>query len=93
MALLAEKHDWKHESADEAMVVLAPVYWFLDRWQQKLGRLKIDWSDAAAHLIPGHVEVMDSGNRYLLPEDMEPLLEDMIVLAAGLDAVASGKGT
>lgn len=79
------------KSPEEAAVVLAPVYWFLDRWQQKLGRLKIDWCDAAVHLIPGHVEVMDSGNRYLLPEDMEPLLEDMMLLAAGLDAIASGR--
>ncbi|RKZ07291.1 hypothetical protein DRQ25_11910 [Candidatus Fermentibacteria bacterium] len=79
------------KSPEEAAVVLAPVYWFLGRWQQKLGRLKIDWCDAAVHLIPGHVEVMDSGNRYLLPQDMEPLLEDMIVLASGLDAIASGR--
>lgn len=79
------------KSLDEAMVVLAPIYWFLDRWQQKLGRFKIDWCDAAVHLIPGHVEVMDSGNRYLLPEDMEALLEDMIILTAGIDAIASGR--
>lgn len=79
------------KSFDEARVVLAPVYWFLDRWQPKLGRLKIGWSDASVHLSPGHIEVMDSGNRYLLPQDMEPLLEDMIVLAAGIDAIASGK--
>ncbi|MEN8208797.1 MAG: hypothetical protein ABFR50_06065, partial [Candidatus Fermentibacteria bacterium] len=79
------------KSPDEAAAVLAPVYWFLGRWEQKLGRLKIDWSNASVHLSPGHVEVMDSGNRYLLPEDMEPLLEDMIVLAAGIDAIASGR--
>ncbi len=79
------------KSLDEAMVVLAPIYWFLDRWQKKLGRFKIDWSDAAVHLIPGHVEVMDSGNKYLLAEDIEPLLEDMIVLAAGIDAIVSGR--
>ncbi len=79
------------KSADEAMVVLAPVYWFLNRWQKKLGRFKIDWSNAAVHLIPGHVEIMDSGNRYLLAEDLEPLLEDMVVLAAGIDAIASGR--
>ena len=79
------------KSPDEAMIVLAPVYWFLDRWQQKLGRLKIDWCDASVHLSPGHVEMMDSGNRYLLPEDIEPLLEDMILLAAGIDAIASGR--
>lgn len=79
------------KSADEARIALAPVYWFLDRWQQKLGRFKIDWCDAAVHLIPGHVEVMDSGNKYLLAEDLEPLLEDMVVLAAGIDAIASGR--
>ncbi|MCD4702148.1 MAG: hypothetical protein K8S24_09870 [Candidatus Aegiribacteria sp.] len=85
---LAEKIE---KSVDEAMVVLAPVYWFLDRWQQKLGRLKIDWSNVAVHLIPGHVEMVDTGNKYLLAEDIEPLLEDMIVLAAGIDAIAAGK--
>ena len=79
------------KSLDEAAIVLAPVYWFLDRWQQKLGRLKIDWCGASVHLSPGHVELMDSGNRYLLPEDMEPLLEDMIVLAAGIEAIVSGR--
>ena len=79
------------KSVDEAKVVLAPVYWFLDRWQQKLGRFKIDWCDAAVHLIPGHVEMLDSGNKYLLAEDIEPLLEDMVVLAAGIDAIASGR--
>lgn len=79
------------KSVDEAMLVLAPVYWFLDRWQQKLGRFRIDYSDAAVHLIPGHVEMMESGNRYLLAEDLEPLLEDMVVLAAGIDAIASGR--
>ena len=79
------------KSPDEAMIVLAPVYWFLERWQPKLGRLKIDWTEASVHLAPGHIEVMDSGNRYLLPQDMEPLLEDMILLAAGVDAIAAGR--
>jgi hypothetical protein len=78
-------------STDGASAVLAPVNWFLDRWAAKLGRMKIDWSDVGVHLIPGHVEVMDSGNKYLMPEDMEPLLEDMIVLAKGIDAIASGR--
>ena len=79
------------KSVDEAMLLLAPVYWFLDRWQKKLGRFKIDYSDAAVHLIPGHVELMESGNRYLLAEDLEPLLEDMIILAAGIEAISSGR--
>ncbi len=87
-AELAEKIE---ESIEDAKVVLAPVYWFMDRWQKKLGRLKIDWSNAAVHLTPGHVEIMDAGGKYLLAEDLEPLLEDMIVLAAASDAVASGR--
>ena len=77
-------------SVDEARIVLAPVYWFLDRWQQKLGRFKIDWSDAAVHLAPGHGKMSGNSNKYLLAEDLEPLLEDMIVLATGIDAIASG---
>ncbi len=43
------------------------------------------------HLIPGHVEIMDAGGKYLLAEDLESLLEDMTVLAAAIDAVASGR--
>ncbi|MCK5785083.1 MAG: hypothetical protein KAH54_00845 [Candidatus Sabulitectum sp.] len=85
---LAEKIE---QSVDHAKVVLAPIYWFLDRWEKKLGRLRIDWSDAAVHLIPGHMEIMDAGGKYLLAEDLEPLLEDMTTLAAAIDAVASGR--
>ncbi len=79
------------KSVDEARIVLAPVYWFLDRWQQKLGRFKIGWCDAAVHLAPGHGKMTGSSNKYLLAEDLEPLLEDMIVLAAGIEAIASGR--
>ncbi len=84
---IAEKIE---KSIDEAQLVLSPIYWFLDRWEKKLGRLKIDFSDVEVHLKPGHVEMMDSGNRYLLTEDLEPLLEDMIILSKGIDAIASG---
>ncbi len=78
-------------SVEEARETLAPVYWFLERWGTRLGRMKVDWSTAAVHIAPGHVDYMDTGSRYLPPEDLEPLLEDIIVLAAGMDAVASGR--
>ena len=88
---IPELADKIEKSVEDGKAVLAPVYWFLDRWEKKLGRFRIDWSDAAVHLIPGHVEIMDAGGKYLLADDLEPLLEDMIVLAAAIDAVASGK--
>ena len=78
-------------STDEAVIVLAPIYWFLDRWESKLGRLKIDNSDVSVHLLPGHMEIIASGGKYLLAEYIEPLLEDMVVLAAAIDAIAAGK--
>lgn len=76
-------------SPEEARKALAPLYWFLERWGGKIGRMQLNWS-IGVHLAPGHVDFMDTG-RYLLPEDMEPLLEDMMVLAGGLEAVASGR--
>ncbi len=79
------------KSTEDAKIVLAPIYWFINRWEKKLGRLKIDWRSASVHLIPGHVEIMDAGGKYLLEEDLEPLLEDMIVLAAGIEAVVAGR--
>jgi hypothetical protein len=79
------------KSVDEARLVLAPLYRFLDRWQKKLGRLKVDWSAVGVHLSPGHVDMMDSGNMYLLAEDLEPLLEDITVLAKEIDFIASGR--
>ncbi len=87
----SELADRIEKSVDEARIVLAPVYWFLDRWQKKLGRFKIGWRDAAVHLAPGHGKMTGSSNKYLLAEDLEPLLEDMIVLAAGIEAIASGR--
>jgi hypothetical protein len=86
--LLAEEIEGSKEGAER---VLAPLNWFLDRWSGKLGRMQVDWSEVGVHLTPGHIEVMDSGNRYLMPEDMEPLLEDMVVLAKAIDAIASGR--
>jgi len=86
--VLAERIE---RSVDETKAVLAPVYWFLDRWEGMLGRLKIDSSDVSVHLVPGHIEIMDSGGKYLPGEYIEPLLEDMMVLAAAIEAVATGK--
>lgn len=78
-------------SADAAREVLAPVYWFIGRWGGRLGRMKVDWSGVAVHIAPGHRDILDSGRRYVLPEDLEPLLEDTVNLASGMDAVASGR--
>ena len=78
-------------STEERDRILAPLRWFLERWGEKLGRMKIDWSTVGVHLAPGHLDIMDTGGRYILPEDLEPLLEDTVVLAAALDAVAFGR--
>jgi hypothetical protein len=78
-------------SEEESERILAPISWFLRRWGAKLGRMSVDWSTVGVHLAPGHVDIMDTGGRYIEPEDLEPLLEDMLVLATGLDAVASGR--
>ncbi|MBN1435341.1 hypothetical protein JW921_11310 [Candidatus Fermentibacterales bacterium] len=75
-------------SRQEADRILSPIYWFLARWGSRLGRMKIDWSTAGVHIAPGHMDIMDTGGRFILPEDLEPLLEDMMTLAAALDAVA-----
>ena len=87
-AELAEKIE---KSPEEARLVLAPVYWFLDRWRNKLGRFRIDYSDAAVHMTHSYSETWNNSNRYVLGEDLEPLLEDMMVLSAGIDAIAGGK--
>ncbi|OPL18372.1 MAG: hypothetical protein AVO35_05875 [Candidatus Aegiribacteria sp. MLS_C] len=78
-------------SREDAGRVLAPIFRFLEKWGGRLGRMKVDWSSAEVHLSPGHADPMDAGVRYLLPEDLEPLLEDMMVLAGGLDAASAGR--
>ncbi len=87
----AETVERMRKSREEEKKVLAPFRWFLDRWEPKIGRLMVDWSSVQAHLLPGHVDVMDTGGRYLDPADIEPLLEDMITLAAAIDAVGAGR--
>ncbi len=78
------------KSPEEARLVLAPIYWFLDRWQKKLGRFIIDYSDAAAHMSYSYINTWNDSNRYVLGDDLEPLLEDMMVLSSGVSAVATG---
>ncbi|MBN2586696.1 MAG: hypothetical protein JXA64_01270 [Candidatus Fermentibacteraceae bacterium] len=87
---MAERIERSPEGAGQS---LAPVYRFLERWGGRLGRLIIDGSEAGVHLKPGHSEFMDSGTRFLLVDDIEPLLEDMTILAGGIDALASGRDT
>ena len=86
-----ELADRIESSKDEADEVLAPLYWYVRRWGGRLGRLKVDWSGVAVHITPGHRDLMDAGNRYVLPEDLEPLLEDTVTLASAIDAVTSGR--
>ena len=70
------------------MEALKPVKDFLDRWAPRLGRLQIDWSSVSVHITPGCNDPMDSGSRYLLPEDFEPLLNHTMKLAEELDGLA-----
>ncbi len=71
--------------------VLEPLYRFLDQWKGKLARMKIDGSDLSLHLKPGHEETMLCLIRFLIPEDIEPLLEDTIKLARALDDIGRGR--
>ncbi|GEM_PF-1004271 len=77
-------------SALEQEKVLLPFTWFMQRWEGKIGRMLVDWSSVQAHIAPGHLSVMDSP-RYLLAEDIEPLLDDMVTLAAAIEAVGAGR--
>jgi len=79
------------ESPDAQQKILSPIFWFLDRWGEKLGKLKVDWSSISVHLAPGHVEKSFSTARYLYADEIEPLLEDMIVTAKAIDDIARGK--
>lgn len=82
----------KIESAEaEARKVLAPVFWFLDRWGPRIGRMGLDTSSVGVHITPGCFDVMDSGGKYVPAEDLESLFDDMMILAEGIDAVSSGK--
>ncbi len=71
--------------------VLAPLNWFLDRWAGRLGRMVVNYSRVGIHLSPYHLERSGSLPRFLLADELEPLLEDSLVLARALDAVARGR--
>jgi len=86
----AETVERMKTSRQEEEKVLSPFIWFLERWEQRFGRMLVDWSSVQVHIAPGHLSVMDSP-RYLLPEDIEPLLEDTVTLAAAIDAVGEGR--
>ena len=77
-------------SGQEEGKVLQPFTWFMKRWEGRIGRMLVDWSGVQVHIAPGHVSVMESP-RYLLPEDIEPLLDDMVTLAAAIGAVGAGR--
>jgi hypothetical protein len=79
------------KSPQEAASVLAPVNWFVNRWRRKLAKLRIDWRGVGVHLVSGSSGFMDIESGYLPAGDVELLLEDMIVLASGVEAVAAGK--
>ena len=70
--------------------VLAPLRWFLDRWEDKLGRMVVNYSTLGIHLSPYHLKRSGSMPRFVLAEELEPLLEDALTLARALDAVARG---
>lgn len=71
--------------------ILKPFHWFLDRWEDKLAKIKVDRSDLKAHLAPGHKTRFRVAVRFIYPEDLEPFFEDMITLAKAIDSVAKGK--
>jgi hypothetical protein len=70
---------------------LAPLVWFLDRWGDKLARMKIDWSDIEVHLAPGGVGDHSVVTYWLEPEQIEPLFHDTMLLARALEQVGQGK--
>ena len=66
---------------------LAPFHRYIERWGSRVARLEVS-GDVEVHILPGGAEAVET--KYLLPEDMEPLLDDTLVLAKALDALASG---
>lgn len=77
-------------SGQEESRVLSPFTWFMRKWEGRLGRMLVDWSSVQVHIAPGHASVMESP-RYLLPDDIEPLLDDMVTLAAAIEAAGAGR--
>ncbi|MBN1532270.1 MAG: hypothetical protein JXA20_06385 [Spirochaetes bacterium] len=72
--------------------VLESFFWFMDRWDCRIGLMKVDWWGVGAHLAPGHREPKYGARpRYLYPGEIEPLLEDLIALARMIDDIKQGK--
>ncbi len=71
--------------------ILEVFYWFIDRWEDRLARMKVDSSDLKVHLAPGHREKSGVAVRFIYPEEIEPLLEDMITLASAINRVTKGE--
>lgn len=71
--------------------ILKPFHWFLDRWEDKLAKIKVDRSDLKAHLAPGHKTRFGVAVRFIYPEELEPFFEDMIILAKSIDSVTRGE--
>jgi len=67
--------------------ILEVFYWFLDRWDDSLARMKVDSSDLKIHLAPGHREKAGVAVRFIYPEEIEPLLDDLITLALAINRV------
>lgn len=53
--------------------------------------MRVSRSDLEVHLAPGHRERLGVVIRFIYPEELEPLLEDMITLAKAIDRISEGK--
>ncbi len=71
--------------------LISPFIWFMNRWSERLAMLRVDWSSIAVHLSPGHEERTLISTKYLKPGDIEPLLEDMMVVAKAIELIVRGR--
>jgi len=69
---------------------LAWIVWFVRKWKHKIARMKFDWAGPGVHLHPG-AHKGDSDMRYLLPQDIEPVLLDLVEVAKATDARTRGQ--
>lgn len=80
-----------YERLQESDALLQPIHRFLDRWGDKLARMKI-YSEIGVHLAPGgSLGDSNSSARYLYADELEPLFLDTLILAKAIDRVAMGK--
>jgi len=80
-----------YERLQESDAPLKPLYWFLDRWGDKLARMEID-TDVTVHLAPGGTRKESSSlSRWVYADELEPLFLDTLILAKAIDRVAMGK--